>query len=163
MSKPLLHRNEGESLQLADEKPLMTGSFQPGNGWQEVKFEQPVSGRFVCLEALNAHDGNDRACIAELYLLNQDGERLSREPWTVKYADSEDVARSNRSADKLFDLQESTFWGTVKGTPFPHAVVIDLGAEHTLTGLQYLPRMESEVPGSVKDFRIYVKQAPFRY
>ncbi|MCI5665018.1 MAG: beta-galactosidase [Mediterranea sp.] len=163
VSKPLLHRNEGESLQLADEKPLMTGSFQPGNGWQEVKFEQPVSGRFVCLEALNAHDGNDRACIAELYLLNQDGERLSREPWTVKYADSEDVARSNRSADKLFDLQESTFWGTVKGTPFPHAVVIDLGAEHTLTGLQYLPRMESEVPGSVKDFRIYVKQAPFRY
>nr|AIA88140.1 CAZy families CBM32/GH35 protein [uncultured Bacteroides sp.] len=42
-------------------------------------------------------------------------------------------------------------------------MVIDLGAVHTLTGLQYLPRMESEVPGGIKDFKIYVKSENFKY
>ena len=42
------------------------------------------------------------------------------------------------------------------------AVVIDLGKEHTLTALQYLPRMESNVPGGIKDYKIYVKTTPFK-
>lgn len=159
---PPLHRAEGESLELSEERPVATGSFAPGNGWQEVKFGSPVTGRYLCLEALNAHDGQDRTCIAELYVLDEFGERLSREPWTVKYADSEEVKQGNRSADKLFDLQESTYWSTVKGTPHPHAVVIDLGDTYHISALQYLPRMESHVPGGIKDYRIYVKETPFK-
>lgn len=62
------------------------------------------------MEALNAHDGKELACITEIYLLNDKGERISREPWTVNYADSEEeVTRLNCSADKLFDLQKSTW------------------------------------------------------
>lgn len=163
VSKPLTHRNEGENLDLSAEKPIKAGSFKPGNGWQEVKFDQPVKGRYVCIEALNAQDGKDLACIAEMYLLDAKGERLSREPWLVKYADSEDVAHVNRSADKTFDLQESTYWSTERGKQYPHSVVIDLGAVHTLSAFQYLPRMESDVPGGIKDFRIYVKEEPFKY
>ncbi len=163
VKKPLTHREEGQALDITDEMAVYQGSFQPGNGWQEVTFDAPVTGRYLCLEALNAQDGGDVASIAELYVLDENGERLSREPWTVDYADSEDVSRVNSSADKLFDLQESTYWSTVKGTPYPHAVVIDLGSTHTLTGLQYLPRMESEVPGGVKDFKVYVKQEAFKY
>ena len=159
---PPLHRAEGESLELSEERPVATGSFAPGNGWQEVKFGSPVTGRYLCLEALNAHDGQDRTCIAELYVLDEFGERLSREPWTVKYADSEEVKQGNRSADKLFDLQECTYWSTVKGTPDAHAVVIDLGDNYHISALQYLPRMESHVPGGIKDYRIYVKETPFK-
>lgn len=114
VQKPLTHRNEGENLNLSGEKPVFTGSFKPGNGWQEVKFNKPVTGRYVCIEALNSQDGKDLACIAEMYFLDKDGSRLSREPWIVKYADSEDVAHVNRSADKTFDLQESTYWSTEK-------------------------------------------------
>ena len=163
VSKPLTHRNEGETLNLAGEQPVLTGSFKPGNGWQEVKFDRVASGRYICLEALSSQDGGEQACIAELYVLDKEGNRLSREPWTVKYADSEDVSRVNRSADKVFDLQESTYWSTVKGTPYPHAVVIDLGATHTVSGLQYLPRMESDVPGGIKEFKVYVKGENFTY
>ncbi len=122
-----------------------------------MKFGEKVSGRYVCIEAVNAIDGKDLACIAELYMLDENGERLSREPWTVGYADSEDVAGVNRSADKIFDLQESTYWSTEAGKKFPHVVVIDLGAKHSLSGMQYLPRMESSVPGGIKDYKIYVK------
>lgn len=163
VSKPLTHRTEGQNLDLTAEKPVLSGSFKPGNGWQEVKFDQPVSGRYICLEALSSQDGKDLACIAEMYVLDKDGERLSREPWIVKYADSEDVAHVNRSADKLFDLQESTYWSTTPGTAYPHSVVIDLGATHTVSGIQYLPRMESEVPGGIKDFKVYVKKETFKY
>ena len=163
VSKPLTHRTEGQNLDLTAEKPVLSGSFKPGNGWQEVKFDQPVSGRYICLETLSSQDGKDLACIAEMYVLDKDGERLSREPWIVKYADSEDVAHVNRSADKLFDLQESTYWSTTPGTAYPHSVVIDLGATHTVSGIQYLPRMESEVPGGIKDFKVYVKKETFKY
>lgn len=163
VNKPLTHRNEGEELRLAGETPVLSGSFKAGNGWQEMKFGKPVSGRYVCIEALNAQDGKDLACIAEMYLLDENGERLSREPWIVKYADSEDVSQVNRSADKIFDLQESTYWSTETGSAYPHAVVIDLGAKHTLTAIQYLPRMESNVPGGIKDFKVYVKGENFSY
>ena len=163
VNKPLTHRNKGEELRLAGETPVLNGSFKAGNGWQEMKFGKPVSGRYVCIEALNAQDGKDLACIAEMYLLDENGERLSREPWIVKYADSEDVSQVNRSADKIFDLQESTYWSTETGSAYPHAVVIDLGAKHTLTAIQYLPRMESNVPGGIKDFKVYVKGENFSY
>ena len=163
VNKPLTHRNKGEELRLAGETPVLSGSFKAGNGWQEMKFGKPVSGRYVCIEALNAQDGKDLACIAEMYLLDKNGERLSREPWIVKYADSEDVSQVNRSADKIFDLQESTYWSTETGSAYPHAVVIDLGAKHTLTAIQYLPRMESNVPGGIKDFKVYVKGENFSY
>ena len=73
VTKPLTHRNEGENLDLSGEQPVLSGSFNPGNGWQERKFDQPVTGRYVCLEALSAQDGKDLACIAEMYLLDENG------------------------------------------------------------------------------------------
>lgn len=163
VKKRLVHREPGQTLDLSGEKPVATGTFKAGNGWQDVRFGAPATGRYICIEALDAIDGKDLAAIAEMYVLDADGERLSREPWTVMYADSEDIDGVNRSADKTFDLQESTYWQTVPGTPYPHAIVVDLGATHTLSGYQYLPRMESEVPGAIARYSIYVKDTPFRF
>lgn len=162
VKKRSVNREAGQELRLSGEKPVSAGTFKPGNGWQEIKFTVPARGRYVCIEALDAIDGKDIAAIAEMYLLNDNGERLSREPWTVMYADSEDTG-ANRTADKTFDLQESTYWQTAPGAVFPHSVVIDLGAEHTLSGFQYLPRMEAEVPGAIGRFNIYVKPNNFKY
>lgn len=163
VQKPLTHRKKGEQLNLSAESPVLSGSFKAGNGWQEIKFSQAVKGRYLCLEALNAQNGKNLACIAEMHVLNENGERLSREPWTVAYADSEEDAHTNRSADKIFDLQESTYWSTTVGSQYPHAIVIDLGDVHTLNGIQYLPHMGSEVLGGIKDFKVYVKTTPFKF
>ena len=160
---PATHRTKGKHLNIKGEKSVAVGELTAGIGWQEVKFGKTVAGRYFCLEALSAQDGKDLACIAEMYLLDENGERLSREPWIVNYADSEDVSHVNCSADKIFDLQESTYWSTTKDTPYPHSVVIDLGSTRTLAGIQYLPRMESEVPGGIKDFKVYVKSKAFNY
>ena len=160
--KRLVHREEGENLDLAGLTPAAAGTFAPGNGWQEVRLDAPQRGRYLCIEALDAVDGGDAASIAEFYVLDANGERLSREPWTVDYADSEEVTDGNHSADKIFDLQESTYWTTAPGAAFPHALVIDLSAVRNISAIQYLPRMESEVPGGIANYRIYISNEPFK-
>ena len=59
-------------------------------------------------------------------------------------------------ADKVFDLQESTYWQTDRKASYPHVVVIDLGSEQTVTAVEYLPRAEQVAPAGLKDYRIYV-------
>lgn len=163
VKKSATHRAEGETLDLSGEKPVLAGSFDAGNGWQERLFASPVEGQYICLEAVSGIDADkDVAAIAELYVLDENGKRLSREPWTVYYADSEDTRKTNNAADKVFDLQESTYWSTKKGVAFPHQIVIDLGKPRKITGIQYLPRMESDVPGAIKDFKVYVSEKPFK-
>lgn len=150
------HNNPGDRPDLNSLTPVAQGTLDSGNGWQTVKFARPATGRYLAIEALSAQDGQEFAQIAELYALDNKGQRLSREPWTAKYADSESAEQENRTADKTFDLQESTYWSTMKGSPYPHLLVIDLGSEQTLTGIDYLPRAEQGAPGSVKDYKIFL-------
>ena len=127
----------------------------PGNGWQTSRFAAPQKGRYLAIEVLSTQKDADRAAIAELYLQGPDGRRLSREPWTCKYANSEEE-NGNHTGDKVFDLQESTYWQTERSAQAPHLLVIDLGAVQTVSALEYLPRAEQGAPGSIKDFRIYL-------
>lgn len=150
------HNNPGDRPDLNSLTPVAQGTLDSGNGWQTVKFARPATGRYLAIEALSAQDGQEFAQIAELYALDNKGQRLSREPWTAKYADSESAEQENRTADKTFDLQESTYWSTMKGSPYPHLLVIDLGSEQTLTGIDYLPRAEQGAPGGVKDYKIFL-------
>ena len=160
---PNIHRKEGQKLDLTGEFPTKAGEFAAGNGWQEVKFDQPVNGRYICIEALNSHNNREYACIAEWYMLDDKGQRISREPWTVAYADDEDITSGNKTADKIFDLQESTYWSTNQNVPFPHYIVLDLGSVQKLGGIQYLPRVEEGAPESIKSYKIYVKEEPFKF
>jgi beta-galactosidase len=159
------HRKPDETLRLTDETPITSGTFQTGNAWQTVPFGKNVPCRYFCLEALNAYDQSPYAAIAEIELLDSKGNKLSRQHWKVIYADSEEADDANNVADNVFDLQESTIWHTaysLQKDPFPHQIVIDLGEEKTVSGFQYLPRMESNKPGMIKDYKAYVKTTPFR-
>ena len=158
---PATHREEGQTLNLKGEKPVANGALKPGNGWQEVKFGQTVKGRYFCLEALDAQDGKDNAAMAEFYLLDEDGKPLPRQHWNISYADSESTQWGNFTADKIYDLQESTYWSTKQGDKYPHQVVIDLKEEQTISGFRYLPRAEEGFPGMIKGYKAYVKATPF--
>ncbi len=155
LEKSNKHNNIGDKPDLNSATPVATGSFKAGNGWQTIKFNAPQKGRFLAIECLSTQKDGDRAAIAELYLQGQDGKRLSREPWKTKYANSEEE-NGNHLGDKVFDLQESTYWKTEKSAQAPHLLVIDLGSEQTVTALEYLPRAEQGAPGSVKNFKIYL-------
>lgn len=157
------HRKEGEQLDLSRETPVAEGTFVPGNGWQEVCFDRQSIGRYFCLEALSAQKGKKIAAIAELDVLGANGKPISREKWRIRYADSEETRSGNCTGDKVFDLQESTYWMTVAKDAYPHQLVIDLGGDYTVTGFRYLPRAEKGYPGMIKDYRVYVKGEDFQY
>ena len=155
LEKTNKHNNIGDKPDLNSATPVAKGVFSGGNGWQTVKFDKPTKGRYLAIECLSTQKEGDRAAIAELYLQGTDGRRLSRESWTTKYANSEEE-NGNHTGDKVYDLQESTYWQTEKSAQVPHLLVIDLGAEQNVSALEYLPRAEQGAPGSVKDFRIFV-------
>lgn len=150
----------GRSLDLSAATPVKVGEFAPGGGWQEVTFGGPVVGRYFCIEAVDGFDNDSVAAIAELSLLDADGRQLPREDWSVAYAGSEDLS-GNHTADKAFDLQESTYWSTRGNDGDPRAIVIDLGKEETVTGLRYLPRMEAGTPGGIRSYRLYLSPQMF--
>ena len=156
VEKSRTHNDPANQPDLNSATPAHAGQLAAGNGWQMVRFAAPQTGRYLAIQALSTHEGKDVVSVAELYAVNAVGARLSREPWTVKYADSEETKRGNNTAEKSFDLQESTYWRTEKGVALPHLMVIDLGSEQTITGFDYLPRMEEGAPGSIKDYKIFV-------
>ena len=155
LEKSNKHNNIGDKPDLDGATPAATGAFNAGNGWQTVKFAAPKKGRYLAIECLSTQKEGDRVAIAELYLQGADGKRISREPWTTKYANSEEE-NGNHTGDKVYDLQESTYWQTEKSATLPHLLVIDLGSEQTISALEYLPRAEQGAPGSVKNYKIYL-------
>ena len=156
VEKSRTHNNPGDKPDLNSATPAAKGSFFAGNGWQKVRFETPKTGRYIALQALSTHAGKSDVAVAEIYAIGLNGSRMSREQWTVKYSDSEDIRRGNFTVDKTFDLQESTYWRTAKNAELPHLMVIDLGSEQTVTGIDYLPRAEQGAPGSIKDYQVFV-------
>lgn len=166
LPEPVLNRKPGQTLNLKGEKPVVAGAFAPGNGWQTITFKKPVKARYICLEALTSFGGEPYAALAELEILGVDQQKISRFPWKVVYADSEETADANNMADKVFDLQESTFWHTRytgEKPGYPHHLVIDLGSEQSITGFMYLPRAEVNKPGMIKDYRFYVSKKGFKF
>ena len=155
LEKSNKHNNIGDKPDLNSQTPIISSQFKAGNGWQTITFPQAAKGRYLAIEINSTQSGDDVAAIAELYLQGTDGKRISREPWIAKYADSENE-NGNHTLDKVYDLQESTYWQTTKGAGFPHLIVIDLGAVQTVKALEYLPRAEQGAPGSVKDYKIFV-------
>ena len=162
--KTLLNRKDGENLDLSDETPVITGTFDEGNKWQSIKFNKSKKARYFCLEALSSFRNDGMASIAELYAVDQNGKDISRDDWTIVYADSEEVMQDNNDASKVFDMQESTLWHTSwsDNKSFPHQIIIDLGKEYTLSGFRYLPRPQVNSSAIIEDYRVFLKTKPFK-
>ena len=146
------------TLHLPADKPTHTGTFAAGPASQVVKFATPASGRFFCLESLDAHDGKGYAAIAELDLFGKNGETLNRANWTIAHVSSEERSGEDGSAENAIDGQTANFWHSEwkqKSPAHPHRFIIDLGTPATLGGFRYFPR-QSEGAGRIKNFRAYV-------
>ncbi|HYQ26657.1 MAG TPA: discoidin domain-containing protein, partial [Polyangiaceae bacterium] len=84
---------------------------------------------------------------------------VSHASWSLVSTDSEETAAEDGHASNAFDDSTSTFWHTeyqsAKPMP-PHEIVIDLGANYSLTGMRYTPRQDDNQNGMVKDYEFYV-------
>ena len=147
------------TLKLTGVKPVFTGSFTTGGEVQEIKLPQPAPGTQFCLETLNAHDGKPFAAIAELDLLDPNGNSISHQDWTIAFVDSEETAGEDGSASNAIDGQSANFWHTAwknDQPKHPHQLVIDLGPETRVGGFRYTPRAGADNPGRIKDYRVYI-------
>jgi len=146
------------TLKLDGVTPTHTGIFAQGSDAQEVLFGAPASGKFFCLETLNAFDGKPFAAVAELDLLGTDGKPLSHNGWTIAYVDSEERASEDGSAENAIDGQTANMWHTEWSSAqpdYPHRLILNLGSEQTISGFRYVPRQGSET-GRIKDYRVFI-------
>ncbi len=147
-------------LSLERAYPVFVGQFEQGSKSQEIRFDRVARGRYFCIESLSSHDGKAFAAIAELDLIGQDGNALSRNDWTIAYVDSEERTREDGSAENAIDGQIASFWHTQWGDAqpnHPHRLVLDLGRTCSVAAFRYVPRQgPADVPGRIKDFRVYM-------
>ena len=155
LEKSNKHNDPGHRMDLNSDVPVLKADLKAGNGWQTLKLDKPVTGRYFAIECTSSQSGDSQIAIAEVYLQDAQGNRIDRNNWVAYYADSE---KGNSTLDKMFDLQESTYWQTEKGANFPHLCIVDMGKEVTVSAFEYLPRAEEGAPGSVKSFKLFIKQ-----
>ena len=155
LEKSNKHNDPGHRMDLNSDVPVLKADLKAGNGWQTLKLDKPVTGRYFAIECTSSQSGDSQIAIAEVYLQDAQGNRIDRNNWVVYYADSE---KGNSTLDKMFDLQESTYWQTEKGANFPHLCIVDMGKEVTVSAFEYLPRAEEGAPGSVKSFKLFIKK-----
>ena len=151
-------------LNLKSSAMVHKAGFAPGGDTQEVKFSAPATGKFFCLEGLNAQDDKPYAAVAELDLLDASGQAISHNGWTIAYVDSEERTAEDGSAENAIDGQTANFWHTEwkNAKPgYPHRLILNLGQSQTISGFRYVPR-QGDATGRIKDYRIYVGDSLIR-
>ena len=119
--------------------------------------------RYLGLQALSSHNGDEFTTLAELDALDAAGKVLSRKNWKVAYVDSEENFAEGDQAEKALDSDPETFWHSLWSAPHtshPHTLVIDFGAECEISGVRLLPRQDSP-NGRIKNYRLYLAAQPF--
>jgi len=115
----------------------------------------PGTTRFVLLEALSELTGKAWSSAAEIDLLDDNGQVLSRGAWTV----SADSIEEGSDATRAIDGNPATIWHTqsqAANPAPPHWFKIDLGGAFRLGGLRYLPRQDASTDGHIAQYRVFV-------
>ncbi len=85
---------------------------------------------------------------------------LDRDGWQMLSCSSEETQSEKASAALAIDGQPDTFWHTQyngEPKPYPHELVVDLGAPRTLTGFTYLPR-KGRGNGTIADYTFQISE-----
>jgi beta-galactosidase len=138
--------------------PVQTAAFAPGGDTQDIKFSAPATGKYFCLESLDAFDGKPYAAIAELDLLDENGNAISHNGWTIAYVDSEERNAEDGAAENAIDGQTANYWHTEwkNARPdHPHYLILNLGKSRTISGFRYVPRQGAD-SGRIKDYRVLI-------
>lgn len=102
--------------------------------------------RFLKLKLLNSHYYNaDHSSISEIYLVDENNNKLSKKNWSIKYVTSEENI-GKFHAKNAIDENPNTFWHTEYSNgwnngnpiPFPHEIIIDLGDYYDLKKYQLI-------------------------
>ena len=159
---PVVVRGKMPDPKFADSVLVKSGALADSEDAQTVNFHAQKA-RYLGLQALSSHNGDEFTTLAELNVLDAAGKTVSRKNWKVVYVDSEENFSEGDQAEKVFDGDTETFWHTLWSAPHtshPHTLVIDLGAEQEISGVRLLPRQDS-ANGRIKHYRLYLDVKSF--
>jgi arylsulfatase A-like enzyme len=142
---------EGTFPNTTDEQ---TVTFAPASGRVPLSAVNATAYQYVRLMGLSEVENNPYICVAELHLLDANGNPLDRSAWKLS-ANSEDTPH-NHVVSHAIDGYPSTFWHTIwhHEPPLPpHELRIDMGTAHQLRGFKYLPRQQMS-NGRIKDYQL---------
>lgn len=148
--------------QLDDGDLACQGTLPEAPGPHRIQLPHPVTARHLCLQTLSTYGNDPFSALAELQVFDPEGKPIPRTAkWQILYADSEETAKENGSADNLVDGKENTAWHTEYSgdapAKQPHTVVIDLGEIQNLGAIVLVQRRDPKVPGRVKEFKLYTR------
>ncbi len=146
-------------LVLDDTEPVYSGSFSGGSTAESISFEKTFEGRYFCLKTLDAVDNGLTAAIGELDLMDEEGNLISHENWTIAYVSSEERYDIDGTAENAIDGQTSSIWSSyfAHNTPeHPHYIVIDLGGDEEVSGFRYVPAPGESKAGRILHFEVFV-------
>ena len=120
----------------------------------------PGSVRFVKLTALNEINGKPWTSAAEIRVLDSNGISIPRTLWEVSASSQE----YDRGPWRAIDGNNNTFWhtewrsnaGDDNDPSHPHSFTIDMKEGYSVSGIQYTPRQDATVNGTIKDYEISV-------
>jgi len=87
------------------------------------------------------------------------GSVLAQTTWSILFVDSQETSCYNGAATNAIDGNTTTLWHTQfcgAAPPTPHEIQINLGASHSLTAFQYLPRQDGSSCGWINQYEFYV-------
>ena len=146
-------------------QPVKKGTLPEGKDKHTVNFD-PKKARFIKLRALSEVNGEAWTSAAEIGVVPGKQEAAAPAapaPGNIKLkfvrADSEETASQDGHGANAVDGDPATFWHTQwtdENPPCPHEIVIELIPPSTIKGFTYLPRQDSEVNGTIKDYEFYL-------
>lgn len=144
---------------VSNRTPDHKGQFSEGDKMQTVQFKTSSNGRYFCLEALSSFDGKPFAAVAELDILDNQGQPISHQNWTIAYVSSEESIKENGNAENAIDGQVFNYWHSMWGSTqaeYPHYLVIDLGKSEDITGFRYVPKAGKDNRGRIKEYQVFI-------
>ena len=141
---------------------IFKGTVEKKTGWQEFTFDGMKTLRHLCIDIQSTYDGKN-SCICEVELLDENGNPIDKKKWEIVHTNTE--ALGEGLAEDVIDGDESTYWHSawkkdVKA--LPHQLIIDLGNIRTVKGFRICMR-DVNLPGCIKDFRLYGRPQFFLY
>lgn len=138
------------------------GGTSGGAGMAGTGGMAPDHYRYVRLVATSEQGGHVWSSVAELQVMTTGGSLLDRREWKAT-ADSEELDDQQGPASAAIDDDTETFWHSawepapedVNDAKLPHALTVDLGSLHAITGFSYLPR-QTGANGRIADWEFYV-------
>ncbi|MCP9612830.1 beta-galactosidase [Coprobacter tertius] len=132
---------------------ILSSSCNKTDNWQTFPFGSTKTLRHLCIEILSYQNAEDPfAHIAEIELIDENGNAIDKSKWSVVYADNQ---TDKGKAEYIYDNDLTTSWQADPGKKqVPLHIIIDTHEINKAKSIR-IKTDEGKEGNGIKDFRIY--------